>query len=229
MTTKAIAKAINTVEPGGPSMQQRDFLGVKIEGVTALVSIPSFTRVEVYKTEKGSDGVTRDHFTILDFENAGRKASLSHTAAGSKLVDRPKYRGPCLVDSGAKRGTVEVSVPSDPSIAKVTATSTSEPLASDGTYKLRPWLSLKKEKVTNKKFVCETYLDENRHACHWWKFQCNIEQSYCLHRGTRSSGCFSVIQNGGWQAIYEILTFCRTADGAFTGDIRIKGHSLLTS
>lgn len=228
MTAKVIAKAIDRFEPSGPSKHQRDFPGVKMDSVTALVPIPSFTRVDVFKTETGSDGITRDHFTILDFEHAGKKAYLSHTAAGSKLVDRPKYHGPCLVDWDVKRGTVEVSVPSDPSIAKVTATATSEPLVPDGTYKLRPWLCQRKNDV-KEPFVCEKYQGGDQHACHWWKIQYLVEEGYCLHRGNQSLGCISVNQNGGWEAIYKILAFCRTADGAFTGDIRIKGHSALTS
>ena len=228
MTAKVIAKAIDRFEPSGPSKHQRDFPGVKMDSVTALVPIPSFTRVDVFKTETGSDGITRDHFTILDFDHAGKKAFLSHTAAGSKLVDRPKYHGPCLVDWDVKRGTVEVSVPSDPSIAIVTATATSKPLVPDGTYLIRP--KINEEKVSGtKKFVCESYQDDDKHACHWWHIQYKPEKAFCLHRGDNSEGCISINQNGGWEAIYNILTFCRTADGAFTGDIRIKGHSPLTS
>jgi hypothetical protein len=222
MTAKVIAKAIHRFEPSGPSKRQRDFPGVK-----DLVPIPLFTRVDVFKTEKGSDGIIRDHFTLLDFDHAGQKAYLSHTAAGSKLVDPPKYHGPCLVDWDVKRGTVEVSVPSDPSIAKVTATATSQPHVPDGSYKLRPWLSLRKNEG-KVQFGCEKYLGTDDHACHWWKIQYS-DLSFCLHCGAQSLGCISVNQAGGWEPIYHILAFCRTADGAFTGDIRIKGHSPLTS
>ena len=144
-------------------------------------------------------------------------------------MDRPKYHGPCLVDWDVTRGTVEVTVPSDPSSAKVTATAISQPHVPDGTYKLRPWLNLRKDKPTDKQLVCETYLDDDTHACHWWRIQYGKDLAHCLHRGEVSEGCISLNQNGGWEAIYNILAFCRTADGAFIGDIQIKGHSPLTS
>lgn len=221
-------KAIGPFEPNGSSKHQRDYPQIALDAGDVRVNVPSFTRVEFSETIAMPDGKKRDRFEVLDFEHKGKKAYLSHSSAGSRLIDPPKYYGPCLVDWDKARGSVIVSIPSDSTIPKVTATATSLPQAPDGTYKIRPRINEYKNNE-HEPFVCESYQPNDPHACHWWALDDFWHEGYCLHRGNTSLGCISVNQVGTWESIYKILAFCRTSDGRFSGEIRIRGHNALTS
>lgn len=168
-------KAIGLFEPSGTSKHQRDWLLVELEG-GARVNVPALCRVNLLGTVV-EGGKTRDRFLIEDFEYRGRTALSTHSAQGSRLIDRPTYSGPALIEWNYGLGKVVVSVPSNASIDRIEATAISDKKVPDGTYYLRPKLPMDRADPSDP-FPCERYQNSAAHACHWWLIEWKPERGF---------------------------------------------------
>lgn len=214
-------KAIGLFEPSGASKHQRDWLLVELEG-GARVNVPALCRVNLLGTVV-EGGKTRDRFLIEDFEYRGRTALSTHSAQGSRLIDRPTYSGPALIEWNYGLGKVEVSVPSNASIDRIEATAISDKKVPDGTYYLRPKLPMDRADPSDP-FPCERYQNSAAHACHWWLIEWKPERGFSFHAGRGTLGCVTVTDHSKWEAIYNVLSKARTADSKFAGQIDVRGH-----
>jgi len=216
-------KAIGRFEPSGTSKHQRDWLLAEVEADGSKVLLPAFTRVKLLGIVTGPGGTKRDRFEIEDFEYRGKIALSTHSSTGSRLIDRPSYTGPALVEWDKGLGKVKITVPSNSSIAKVEAMAISDPIVPNGSHFLRPKLPMDRPSPTDP-FPCERYAGAAMHACHWWLIEWKPARGFSFHTGIGTLGCVTVTEHAKWEKIYDILSLARTSDGKFSGQIVVKGH-----
>jgi hypothetical protein len=216
-------KAIGRLEPTGTSKHQRDWLLVELETGGSKVLVPALTRVALLGVVNGPGGTKRDRFEIEDFEYKGKIALSTHAPSGSRLIDRPTYTGPALVEWDRGQGKVKVGVPSAPNITKIEAAAISDPIVPNGTHALRPKLPMDRASESDP-FPCERYQPAAAHACHWWLIEWQPERGFSFHCGSGTLGCVTVTEHAKWEKIYGILSLARTNDGKFSGQIIVRGH-----